>query len=66
MLLTEFNEQEWEEEIREESREEGREEGANMLADLLKLLPPDSDEYRTAIHGTREERGILYKKYQII
>ena len=62
MLLTEFNEREWEEEIREESREEG----ANRLADLLKLLPPDSDEYRTAIHGTREERGALFQKYQII
>lgn len=74
MLLTEFNEKEWEETVREESREEGRQEGrqegisigSEMLARLLQQLTPGSEEFNRALYATEEERRQLYKEYKII
>ena len=69
MILTEFNEKEWEEAIREESREEGREEGRDegedMLSTLLKMLDKNSAEFDLALNGTKQDRQKLYKKYNV-
>ena len=53
------------EEGRAEGRAEGRTEGADMLAKLLKVLEPGSEEYEKALNYT-EERQKLYKKYSIV
>ena len=65
MILTEFDEKEWEEAIREESREEGRQEGEDMLAALLKKLDQGSEDYGLALNGTNKDRQALYKKYNV-
>ena len=44
---------------------EGRAEGADMLARLLKLLAPGSEEFNRALNATEEERRELYEKYNI-
>ncbi len=46
-------------------RAEGRAEGADMLAELLKVLKPGSDEFNKALNTTEAERQELYKKYNI-
>ncbi len=46
-------------------RAEGRAEGADMLAELLKVLKPGSDEFNKALNATEAERQELYKKYNI-
>ena len=46
--------------------EDGRAEGADMLAKLLKILKPGSNEYDKALNATEKERRKLYKKYKII
>ncbi len=47
-------------------RQEERAEGANMLARLLKLLEPGSEEFDKALNASEEERQELYKKYDIV
>ncbi len=51
--------------IRQEVLKEGCERGADMLAKLLKLFEPGSDEFNKALNATEEERQELYKKYNI-
>ena len=52
--------------IRQEEREFGRAEGAEMMAKLLKLLDPGSDEFNKALNATVEERQELFRKYNLI
>ncbi len=58
--------QELMEDGRNEGRAEGRAEGANMLAKLLRMLTPGSEDYNKALDGDEQERTELYKKYGII
>ena len=51
---------------RNEGRIEGRNEGANMLAKLLRMLTPGSEDYNKALDGDEQERTELYKKYDIL
>ncbi|MCR5033643.1 MAG: hypothetical protein K6A92_12385 [Lachnospiraceae bacterium] len=53
-------------ELMEDERNEGRAEGANMLAKLLRMLTPGSEDYNKALDGDEQERTELYKKYGII
>ena len=49
----------------ENERMKARAEGESMLAKLIMELTPGTDEYRTALQGTEEERRRLYEKYGI-
>ncbi len=51
---------------RNEGRIEGRNEGANMLAKLVRMLTPGSEDYEKALDGDEQERIKLYKKYGIL
>ena len=49
----------------QEGRAEGRREGAARLASLIMKLTPGTDEYQTALTGSKEDRRLLYEKYGV-
>ena len=50
---------------REQGLEEGRAEGEARLASLIMKLTPGTDEYQTALTGSKEDRRLLYEKYGV-
>ena len=49
----------------EEGRAEGSTEGEARLASLIMKLTPGTDEYQTALTGSKEDRRLLYEKYGV-
>ena len=49
----------------EEGRAEGSAEGEARLASLIMKLTPGTDEYQTALTGSKEDRRLLYEKYGV-
>ena len=50
----------------EEGRAEGSAEGEARLASLIMKLTPGTDEYQTALTGSKEDRRLLYEKYGVL
>ena len=60
-----FDREEGREEGRKEGLAEGRTEGMDMLAALLKVLMPGSEDYNLVLNGTSDDRMRLFEKYKI-